>query len=292
MLFNIIKSFDNLFTVLKEGDYDKDYYFGNNEFSVPNRRLEKAVSFLLFNAENKFFKVTNQSIYQKKYSGTLFTFNNDFFTSSHLDRIQLLERVYKEFPVHLHNELLEFSLCFSKFLKIQENMFPSLPFSSFNGRFDVGISYNYTQYGDLFLKKEENKLYHIHGTIKNNNIVIGIDNDSKIKNDEFLIFTKLQTRLSNEVFYNIDAVIPPLPLNSVSIIGHSLNLADKDTLSSIFKQCSNSTIIYLYYFYEGNSKIEEQNAKQKLYKNLLKIIQGTKVNIGNVIPRKSNSFFN
>ena len=121
---------------------------------------------------------------------------------------------------------------------------------------DITLSFNYTSTVEKLYRTEET--YHIHGTVDNNKIVLGINasnNDAVGTNDTALIkFKKYYQREKYETdvaYINwYRETIRDKKKYRVIVIGHSLDETDKDIISTMFL---NATEIYITY-YDDNCK--------------------------------------
>ncbi len=136
---------------------------------------------------------------------------------------------------------------------------------------DVVISFNYTNTFELFYPSV--KMFHVHGNV-NNKIVLGINSDQNDKkesiNTSFLMFKKYYQRTyyatdisylrwlrehreSNIVMEDIDLLV----------MGHSLDVTDKNYICELFELASKITILY-----------HDDYVKKQYIQNLVNIFGG------------------
>lgn len=126
---------------------------------------------------------------------------------------------------------------------------------------DYVINFNYTDTYEKLYKKGE--VYHIHGkadakrSIEENNMVLGIDEywseDERDERTNFTIFKKFSQRIQkhtgNESYKYLQEIRKLFKDHSdcvsyVYVFGHSLDVTDKDILSSYIGDDSTSVIVY------------------------------------------------
>lgn len=172
------------------------------------------------------------------------------------------ERIAKE----MYDSLIEFSELLDQYFKL----FVEEPLTRIKeaklidlddnySRFDFVVSYNYTKTYELLYGNEGVDVSHIHGSL-GNRIILGINSD---KNDEidgdltFIDFKKYYQR----VVYGTDLdyirqlyLMKQYPNDeiTVSVVGHSLDVTDKDSLEELFN-IANYIIIY----YHDKDKISQ-----------------------------------
>lgn len=215
-------------------------------------------------------------------------------TSSHLRTISYINLSEYKTYIDLRNKLLEdlnnFIRCFEIYLaEFVENIpinpiFDILNIRNYNyERFGV-ISFNYTHtFQNLNstavvavepngIKREIQIDYHyIHGeakinnTVEDNNMVLGIgeylEGEAKNKETDFIAFKKYYQRILKQTGSKYKSWLQSASINN-HIIGHSLDVTDKDILRDLILQDISNTTIYYY----------NKNDLEKKIINLVKII--------------------
>lgn len=133
---------------------------------------------------------------------------------------------------------------------------------------DKVFSFNYTNTVEKFYGIKDIK--HLHGEITND-IILGVNSDEydelENMNVDFIAFKKYYQRQINHTDFDFDEDICPMsvfrpdkdPIN-LKIIGHSLDVSDKDILQSLFDNAQNITIFH-----------HNQQAEQDQIKKLIMI---------------------
>ena len=183
----------------------------------------------------------------------------------------------KNFPYELYKELKEFSEIFTFYLKTFVKK-PSKQEIIEHYKIHHFLVYNYTNLIDNAIN---GSICHIHGNIKKNNIVFGVD--SQYKNlERFDIFSKRIQRVMNKT--NIPNSILNEKSSRIIIIGHSLDEADDDSLKLFLNNSNNYQAIDVYYY------PKDPFATASLSKNLIRILGADKfdklynLNILNFLP--------
>ena len=141
------------------------------------------------------------------------------------------------------------------------------------------VNFNYTNtFEKLYGKYLKNKgitdtmYYHIHGSLNENNLVLGTQ-DLPSKDDPFRLFTKEYQRLHYKTNKDYQKLLHELGKSNEQyitfhIIGHSLDKVDHKILNKILCHSVISSSIgdITIYQYEGNETLEIQ-------KNIEKILQ-------------------
>lgn len=155
---------------------------------------------------------------------------------------------------------------------------------------DYVISFNYTNTYERVYKKEE--VYHIHGkadaehSIEENNMVLGIDEywkgDERNEKTNFTIFKKFSQRIQkhtgNESYKylkeirnifenNKNKLSKTDGVSKVYIFGHSLDITDKDILSSFIGDDSTSVTVFC----------KDKGSEGELIANTIKLITEEKL---------------
>lgn len=201
-----------------------------------------------------------------------------------------VKRIYcKEYPIGsgniivdkesivnvLHNELCELAEALKLYLQcFVESIFDVLHKEGTCKRLDilsnarVAVTFNYTNtYEKLYFNKH---VFHIHGNL-NNNIILGVNSDETdiiIEQSNNIILPDT-TFLSFKKYYNrsvydtdVDYLKWISELNDgyyLTIMGHSLDVTDKDIIKELFDQAYE--IIILYHNIEAKHKYAENLVK-------------------------------
>lgn len=154
---------------------------------------------------------------------------------------------------------------------------------------DYLITFNYTNYSQEILKKDA---IYIHGSLIENNIVLGYDKDID-DGVEYIRFQKFFQRIQNklplidkkdhmfnvksDVDYNYSRPINAKKKNTVIFYGVSFDVTDKDYIKTFYKAPNNAKVIIYYY--------NDEDYDQKII-NLIKIFDGDSDMITNDIHRR------
>lgn len=161
------------------------------------------------------------------------------------------------------------------------------------------LSFNYTKPNCFNNIKTE----HVHGSLKKNNIIIGIDSTDMKYADVGYKFTKTFRKVEQFTTIYGKKVIDVMSGNYEEIIffGHSLNKQDYSYFQTLFDQCklydSDVRLTFVYSLYERRTAedIKEEQVKQVIqlietygekvsYNNLLnKLLNTNRLNIVNII---------
>ncbi|WP_439425168.1 AbiH family protein [Oenococcus alcoholitolerans] len=135
------------------------------------------------------------------------------------------------------------------------------------------LTFNYTQ-PNFEEKTFKSKIYYsrnVHGNIKDNNIIMGIDYESDDKEHSLVRFTKTYRTLAFTHIQHHDHSLFDHSLDKIKIYGHSLNSADKSYFYAIFDAIDlygQKTELYFYYSdYDGFDE-------DALFQNINRLIQG------------------
>lgn len=256
-LKRIISSFDELITVLR--DSNRMRYHGI-DLCIKIRDKIDLASVILNYPDNRFF---SSDIYTEE----LFTFDiKGTSLEGYKNLYNGLDKFVKTFPNELYKDLSSFSKLFSLYLfVIREDASYGIS-HSFAEECKFVINYNYTDYLEHYYKRKDYKLIgslYINGRCDfvefKDKIVFGIDSNVSIKNKEFFIFSKAAQRSAKETDMNIlSDFVSIRRFSSIIVFGHSLNTADKDTLSHIFNHClgpNGKDPKIIVYCYDNSSKL-------------------------------------
>jgi len=185
------------------------------------------------------------------------------------------------FPKKLFDDLEIFSELFTVYLLIIKNIRDNEVSYNVILDSDYFINYNYTDYlRSIIIRSNHNpsEILYINGevdcaSIEECKIVFGIDSDTKLINLGFEIFTKtIQRSLYDTDIKKISNMLKD-NIERIYIFGHSLNLADYESLSYIFSSCEKAEepeiIVYCY------DKISRRN----IIVNIRKILGDEKYSI-------------
>lgn len=274
---NAYSSYADIYDSIKFEDEDLEFIKNNidncwlNYFlSFLNKDVgwidfEKEIS-IVINSFREFFKISERS---RTFSYVVKRF--DFLFNNNMD---LREKYKKEFPIGsnkkindidkvdlvLFKKLVEFSNLLKIYLKYFvdkpseklaiRNKLKEHPYIEFHS--DYVINFNYTNTFEILNKSINKNVYHIHGNV-NENIVLGLNPDefdeTEKSNNNFIRFKKYYQR----TIYRTDLDY----LNwlkeqkqdsqdyiSLLVMGHSLDVTDKDILEQIFSLANDITILY------------------------------------------------
>lgn len=193
------------------------------------------------------------------------TYNSKYFDKN-MTYLEFLEAEIKDFErrfrEYLYKEIhenVEYSKKSQKLLK------------HLSSRFTKILNFNYTS---LEIEDFSSHVFNIHGSIDENNIIIGFDDFNASKHNtliETYSLTKTFRKLSSEIgkITLLDNVI-----NTIVIYGHSLNEHDYSYFQSIFDYCelysSKTKIIFIYsdYFIDGKSEKDRTHKKEQHKHNM------------------------
>ena len=127
---------------------------------------------------------------------------------------------------------------------------------------DEVINFNYTDtYSRLYSK--DTKVFYVHGSMNEieNGIVLGINADQKDQQSNmdlrFVRFKKYYQRIQKGNSFRLNKMLNKESVNHLHIVGHSLDITDKDILTGLIMFENTVTTIY----YHSNDAKNEQIAK-------------------------------
>lgn len=129
-------------------------------------------------------------------------------------------------------------------------------------RIDEVINFNYTDtYSRLYSK--DTKVFYVHGNMNEieNGIVLGINADQKDQQSNmdlrFVKFKKYYQRIQKGTSFRLKKMLNEKNVNHLHIVGHSLDITDKDILTGLIMFENTVTTIY----FHSNDAKNEQIAK-------------------------------
>lgn len=145
------------------------------------------------------------------------------------------------------------------------------------------LSFNYTTpFANSKSIFENTSFYNIHGTLKDGNIIFGIDGQNVGDTDMGLPFTKTYRLLSMKPLGYRSLAYPPTdeghaPTNCIKIYGHSLAQADYSYFQSLFDAVSLydgiTTLVFYYSLYgEGSEAEQEHRIREDLHKRVMHLL--------------------
>ncbi len=269
---NIINAFDNFFEALKK------YMPRNSVYDFVYTVIPNSIDEIVFSL------IKECSYFSQEYCTELIhTFYiKDLHNIQGLLWTNKVNEYINNFCDYIYTELNKFSNLFSTYLNIFTALKPSKTASKFGFKIDYAICFNYTKTCELVYKSSLASICYLNGKINyqnrvnellSSNIIFGT-NEASFKNIGLDKLTKSSQRLLKETdFNNLNEMLEGAKESwnenvSICIYGHSLSIADKDTLQMIFK-CFKKLNIYIYYL---NDK-----AKEELIANLKVILTPKKV---------------
>ena len=265
-LTQIICAFDELITCLNSEDGTVIDVSGFPILNIKVLDKHKLLSVLNVFPKNKFFTVNNSlfEITTNKTGGISMFFGDE--TKKGFHDIRYKTEIFSEtFPKELYKDLVVFSDLFSIYLSIVNH------FVKYNCVFNalkdcrLFVNYNYTRYLERFLLKrdqETEQIVYINGTVntmdgkRTDNIVFGIDSSVVLKNKGFEVFTKsIQRSLMDTDIKMIESLSKEY-VSAIYVFGHSLSLADYESLHFLFLSYSKKIRKIVIYCYDRNARIE------------------------------------
>ena len=236
-------------------------FFENDSivFTLHGNNLDAKDSFILKQFDF-FYRTTNVSSrsgkfyveYQKKICNSYLTadpFGSDNYI---IDKDKIINFMYE----HLKKLIKMIRLyleCFVETVTNTKESFEQIPFL-LDTSIDMLFTFNYTNtFQKIYNTATEQR--HIHGNIHNDNIILGISSDKydeiEDMNTDFICFKKYYQRLIYDTEINEnDDIFHCLIFKEKSetirltIIGHSLDASDKDTLFPLFEVANEINIYY------------------------------------------------
>lgn len=268
-LTNIIECFDELASCLNESD--KTYFIDAGDHVRTYVRIfdkTNLLQVLSVYPRNRFFSVGLSPMqFRDDEQGVAIPIKIEGKTFKNMyEAYKGFSNFSEEFPMELYKDLVVFSGLFSIYLGIVNH------FAEFNriikDAFEstVFINYNFTNYLEKIMQENgltSRAILHINGLAENINgkpedkIVFGIDSNTKLSNLGFEIFTKRIQRSIKET--DVARLTKSLAFccEEIYVIGHSLNLADLESLGFIFSKCEEQgkPTITIYY-YDAQARID------------------------------------
>lgn len=249
-LTKIIKSLDHLITSLNS--HDKLFMdLTRHTFVTTYVRIMDRTSLLQVLSvypDNKYF-CANLRIQDFTKDGAVpFSIKGKVFKNIY-EAYKGVEEFSERFPNLLYNDLITFSNLFSLYLGIVNHFvcFDKVIKDAFDTSYF--INYNFTNYLEKMIELNHLKfgdVLYINGLAENVNgfpkekIVFGIDSNTKLDNLSFEIFTKrIQRSMKDTDISHLDFVLNN-SFENIFIIGHSLNVADFESLGFIFSKCEDA----------------------------------------------------
>lgn len=265
-LTQIICAFDELITCLNSTDGIIIDVSGYPVLNIKVLEKHKLLSVLNVFPGNKFFTV-DTSLFEitTNKTGGISMFFGDKTKKGFHDIHNKIEIFSETFPKELYEDLIIFSNLFSVYLNIVDH------FVKYNCIFNalkdckLFVNYNYTRYLERFLLRRDQQveqIVYINGTVntmdgkKTGNIVFGIDSSVVLKNKEFEVFTKsVQRSLMDTDIRKIESLSKEY-VSTIYVFGHSLSLADYESLNLLFLSYSRKIKRIVVYCHDHNARIE------------------------------------
>ena len=275
-LTRIVRSFDSLITHLNNRN---DYIIGiSTDAGVYMRILSEVDLMSTINVfpNNRFFECGTKAAMWMKVDPPVVLFKikeknckNEYEVYKSIDDFTL------SFPKGLYDDLCVFSDLFSLYLLIVKDIKNDKISYGAMLDSDYFINYNYTNYLDYMTAKNgccPLDILYINGRIDystykaKNRVVFGIDSNTKLKNIGFEVFTKtVQRSLYDTDIQRLSRILSE-DIEVIYIFGHSMNLADFESLNYIFS-CSEKYGMPSVYIYCLND-----SAKIDIIMNLRRIL--------------------
>ena len=266
-LTKIVKSLDYLISALKSNDKLVIEMREESYIRIRIKIIDKpeVLQVLKILHNNKFFYAyMDEKDYI--YNGAVIFDINGVVYKNVYDLHKNISDFSERFPFELYNDLNVFSNLFSIYLGIVNHYvsFDMLLEDKFV--YSCFITYNYTNYVERLLRKKHldiSNVVYINGAAENYNghakekIVFGIDSNIKLDNHGFELFTKtVQRSIKNTDISKLNYLFKTI-FNEIIIFGHSLNIADYESLNFILTR---NIGIYkpriVVYYYDNMAKME------------------------------------
>lgn len=129
-------------------------------------------------------------------------------------------------------------------------------------KIDEVINFNYTDtYSRLYSK--DTKVFYVHGSMNEieNGIVLGINADKRDQSSNmdlrFVKFKKYYQRVQKATSFRIRKMLNENNINHLHVVGHSLDITDKDILTGLMLFENTITTIYYHSVKAKNEQIEK-----------------------------------
>ena len=129
-------------------------------------------------------------------------------------------------------------------------------------KIDEVINFNYTDtYSRLYSK--DTKIFYVHGSMNEieNGIVLGINADKRDQSSNmdlrFVKFKKYYQRVQKATSFRIRKMLNENNINHLHVVGHSLDITDKDILTGLMLFENTITTIYYHSVKAKNEQIEK-----------------------------------
>lgn len=262
-LTRIVKAFDDLIFRLNSNETMSPIMSsdGSRSAAVKVKDNRDLWQVLKVNQDNKYFKC----VFSYNPTGDPFYFkhkkdrNDCELYRTEYEVYKAVERFSESFPKELFKDLTVFSALFSLYLEIVEHFvnYDRIVKDAYDC--DIIINYNYTNYLDRLLKNNylSRTVLYINGSLENvqgepkDKIVFGIDSDTELSNTQFKLFTKrIQRSIKETDVSRLNSVLGD-HIEEIIVIGHSLDIADYESLGFIFSKCEGDGLkpqITVYYY--------------------------------------------
>ena len=257
-LTKIIKSFDSLTAHLNTRDDYILYFYSAQEVGLFLRIINEVELMSTINVfpDNKFFCSGVKADRFVKSDDPVTSFHiKGYAYSNEFDVYKSISDFTEFFPKELYKDLCVFSDLFVLYLFIvkryKEDKLVYGPMLDS----DFFINYNYTEYLSSTILRSGCKpsdIVYINGKAEDNkrSIVFGIDSNTKLVIKGFEVFTKtVQRSLYDTDICRLSSILKD-DVVKIYVFGHSLNLADYESLHFIFSSCEKydkpEIVVYCY----------------------------------------------
>ena len=240
------KEIEIIVTMILKILYDRNVFYKNSNFININESSLNSYEFARLKLMKKFCKEENK--------GTIEFQNNYFKTYEGIDKTKVMDTLKSDLNdlIKLFKYYLEEKVISQPVMELSEQIENIKP--------DYVINFNYTStYKKYGISGED--VCHIHGSVKNDNIVIGI-RDVDEKNIDSIYFKKFFQRIQKHTDViqwdrvgKIRGLTEPRREATTYFFGHSLSKTDGDLIRNIY---DNSEKIVVYYMNNPNKKDYEQ----------------------------------